>query len=166
MRDEDHFPSAIMRLVEILDDEICSSNKFISGSLDMRSWLFGQYLRAIGRDDLVSHCRPATEDDYVQWLAGYCARGGKITNVRAGTWEDGTKSWFVLTSVPDTFPYLCGANAVHVIVPASLRLKPVDIPSSFHGVCGHSDFYFMEGFEFKGICVPYYTSTCVGEVKS
>lgn len=155
-----HFLYAINQLIEIIDDEILSSehltHRFTPRLYDVRSWLCGQRSRALGRDEFITHCRSATEADYTQWLTGYRARGGQITHTYPGMWKNCTDSWFVLTDVPDTFPSLYGAHLVNVIVPANLQLKPADIPSTYHGYCGHSNFYFMSGFTVNGGWVSRY----------
>lgn len=101
----------------------------------------------------VTHCRRATATDYAEWLAGWLRTGGWISH----PYDYPMPSWLVLQTRPDDIPSLYGALSMQVIVPADVDLQPADIPDTFHGGCGHSTFYFMDGFTIVGDFVPLYT---------
>jgi hypothetical protein len=101
------------------------------------------------REVFLTYCRPATPAEYKSWLDGYRRSGGDIRLERE-RWLG--HDYFVLESAPETVPSLYGSLSVNVIVPAGV-LSPADIPRTFHGCCGHSSFFFVEGFEFVGLHV-------------
>lgn len=101
------------------------------------------------REEFLTHCRPAGPEDYRAWLAGYLSNGGQVTHPR--DW-DMPGTYYVLESTPAGVPSLYGALSLEVIVPAGV-LSPGDIPRTFHGGCGHSTFFFMDGFEVLGSIV-------------
>jgi hypothetical protein len=113
------------------------------------------------RGAFVAHCRAATAGDYAAWLAGWLRRGGDISHVYDYPLADPgvtEPSWLVLQSRPDGFPSLYGASSVHVIVPEGVGVAAGDIPRTSGGdACGHSTFYFLDGFEVVGSWVPLYS---------
>jgi hypothetical protein len=110
-------------------------------------------------DDFMQLCRPATAMDYRAWLEGFLNRGGKVDN----SWDFPIKRhrYLVLMSKTHTAPSLYGASSIQVIVPSG-NLLPEELPDTFHGACGHSGFYFMDGYQavtYFGISS--YTDACV-----
>jgi hypothetical protein len=93
----------------------------------------------------LEHCRLAEPKDYSRWLKGYLRRGGKVTHPRNR--EIRCAKFYVLESLPDHVPSLYGALSINVIVPSGLRFFPDHLPRTFHGQCGHSSFFFMDGFQ-------------------
>jgi hypothetical protein len=96
-------------------------------------------------------CRPATAADYATWLRGYLKRGGAITHEYP--YPMSRADVVVLTRSGLDLPSLYGARALEVIVPAGLTLST---PATFHGRCGHSTVYLMDGFAIVGNFVPTY----------
>ncbi|MEU7170271.1 hypothetical protein ABZ949_02115 [Micromonospora tulbaghiae] len=105
------------------------------------------------RAAFLTYCRPSTAAEYADWLRGHLTRGGKITHARAGDTLDG---FWTLTDYPASVPTLYGASSLEVIVLARSEFKPRDLPRTFHGACGHSTFYFLDGFHLVGGYVPLY----------
>lgn len=121
-------------------------------------------------------CRPATAQDYAEWLIGYLQSGreprslvdGNLTdrgvelNGSLGPGASGLTAreadprWWVLTKRPKSVPSLYGAHALNVIVPEAVRLRADRLPDTFHGRPGHSTFYFMKDFGLVGDDVPVY----------
>lgn len=126
------------------------------------------------RQFVTDYCEPATPREYAAWLAGYLRTGGRISTVHDYPMTDrgvtvvgdgdpsrgplefapADLSWFVLRSRPDDVPSLYGALSMQVIVPATVAFGPADVPRTFHGQCGHSTFYFMDGFRVVGTYMP------------
>lgn len=104
------------------------------------------------RTALLESCRPATAADYAAWLAGYLRRGGRVTH----PYDYNLPGDWVVLERPASVPSLYGADALHVIVPAEVRFTPTHVPRTFHGCCGHSGFYFMDGFAAVSLIVPSY----------
>lgn len=103
------------------------------------------------RSRLLEHTRAAAPEDYASWLTGYVAAGGRITNVYSYNLPD---SFYVVTSPTKSVPALYGANAVHLIVPATVDVGVVS--AEFHGWPGHSTLHLMDGFRAIGCFVPVY----------
>lgn len=102
------------------------------------------------REQFLTACRLATPDDYAPWLTGYLKAGGYI-----GTVGGSSTGMLVLTRRPDRkVPTLYGSMRLDVIVPADVDFTPDDLPRTFRGACGHSTFFFMDGFEVVGGPVP------------
>ncbi len=143
--------------------QVDMANRFIEvisgrvAQVDGRQWLpfdAGRTGDTLLRRAFEEHCRPATVDDYVQWLAGYRARGGSATHDYLHQLGSGLGAWFVLESAGVTLPPLYGANAINVIVPAGLDLTVADDPDL--GQPGHSAVFLMDGFTTPGRWVPTY----------
>jgi hypothetical protein len=110
------------------------------------------------RDEFLRYCIPATVDNYAAWLRGYLTRGGDIKHVYNYPFPAGSDpSWFVLYERPKRVPSLYGATSIEVIVPSDVDFGPVDVPNTFHGGCGHSTFYFLNGYQIVGDFVPLYS---------
>lgn len=104
----------------------------------------------VQRDRFLTSCRLATPAEYAGWLTGHLAAGGYI-----GTTGGSSTGMLVLTRRPDRrVPTLHGALSLNVIVPADVDFTPDDLPRTFHGACGHSTFFFMDGFDVVGGPVP------------
>jgi hypothetical protein len=91
--------------------------------------------------------RPASVQEYINWLDGYVKHGGKITHkynysFSNAQFETATKS-FALAS-----PGLYGSAARNIIVPRSIKAKMYDM--------GHCNLYFMDDFKLIGFWVPIY----------
>ncbi len=98
------------------------------------------------RAEFLTNCRPAQPEDLKAWLVGFKRRGGEVRYRREGKMRG---SFHVLERCPAEVPSLYGAFSLSVIVPEGL-MAPDDLPRTFHGQCGHSTFYFMDGFEIVG----------------
>lgn len=98
------------------------------------------------RDQFLTACRLATPAEYAAWLTGYLNAGGYVGGT--GGSSAGT---LTLTRRPDQpVPTLYGSMSLNVIVPADVDFTPDDLPRTFHGACGHSTFFFMNGFDVVG----------------
>lgn len=104
------------------------------------------------RDEFTALCRPAGAADYTAWLIGYLRSGREPKRLVDRNLAD--SRWWVLTEQPKTVPSLYGADALNVIVPERVRLRPRQLPNTFHGRPGHSTFYFMMDFAIVGDDVP------------
>lgn len=129
------------------------------------------------RDEFLSHCQPATVLEYTAWMIGYLQGGGEPSHVydyefsAPGVVLSGSigpqgsdltasaaeSDWWVLAEVPEDVPSLYGARSLNILVPNGLGFTPRDVPRTFHGKCGHSTFYFMDGFVVVGSSTPVYT---------
>lgn len=130
------------------------------------------------RAAFLEHCQPATLLEYTAWMIGFLQRGGEpshvydyefgnggvVLNGNLGPGSSGLTAssapweWWVLSEVPDEdVPSLYGAKSLKVIVPSGLRFGPRNLPNTFHGCCGHSTFYFMDGHTEVGGHTPVYT---------
>lgn len=108
------------------------------------------------RAGFLTHCRPATIDDYRAWARVHIAAGGRFSHTYDYPFGRGG-DWHVLTTelgAKETMPSLYGALAINVIVPAGMRLN---VPATFHGECGHSHVYFMDPAGPVPSWVPAYT---------
>lgn len=121
-------------------------------------------------------CRPATAQDYTEWLIGYLQSGREPSKLVDGnltdrgvvldgslgpgatgvTAREADPRWWVLTKRPRSVPSLYCAHALNVIVPEAVRLQADRLPDTFHGRPGHSTFYFMKDFGLVGHDVPVY----------
>jgi hypothetical protein len=131
----------------------------------------------LDRAAFLDHCQPATLLEYTAWMIGHLNKGGEPSHVydyefteRAtvlsgsigpngsslAASQAGLK-WWVLAEVPDNVPSLYGAKSLSVIVPNGVGFTPQDVPRTFHGKCGHSNFYFMDGFTQVGNDTPVYS---------
>lgn len=131
----------------------------------------------IERSVFLEHCQPATLIEYTAWMIGYLQGGGEPSHVynyefsRPAVVLNGSigpngsnltagpanSKWWVLAEIPGTVPSLYGATSLAVIVPKGLAFTPGDVPRTFHGACGHSEFYFMDGFAVVGDSTPVYS---------
>lgn len=128
-------------------------------------------------DKVLSHCRPATIDDYLAWLKGRVTTHGtdKITYVdfglldqpkvmqgglSNGIWDlqedveerimaDRRVMWVLEKPLPkNAIPVAHGSLAFKIIVPAEHELSLQDVQDpNRRNKFGHSEFYFMNGFD-------------------
>ncbi len=104
------------------------------------------------------YCRPAAADDYAEFLQAYLRNGGQTTHDYD---YDLPGHFYVLRpdAMPPSPPTCYGALLFEVIVPADSQFPPAAVPRTFHGVCGHSAFYFVNvgGYPAKvALSVPTY----------
>jgi hypothetical protein len=131
----------------------------------------------LARAAFLDHCQPASLLEYTAWMIGYLHGGGEPSHVydrpfaqpamqlNGSIGPEGSTlrasqappKWWVLAERPDTVPSLYGASSISVIVPSGLDFRPDDVPDTFHGGCGHSNFYFMDGFVNVGGDTPVYS---------
>lgn len=91
----------------------------------------------------MSALRPATLDEYLTWLRAWLDAGNQPTHAYNYPWS--RQTW--LTASRDfTLGGECGANAVHIVVPAGIRHAG--------GGLGHNQLYFADGPEQRGGVVP------------
>lgn len=130
------------------------------------------------RAAFTAHCLPATLIEYTAWMIGWLRQGHEPSSVvdrsftAPGMRLDGSlggsavgglrvseadPSWWTLAERPTNVPSLYGAHSLHVIVPEGVDFAPRDVPDTFHGRCGHSTFYFMDGFQIVGDFTPVYS---------
>ena len=129
------------------------------------------------RADFLTHCQPATLLEYTAWMIGYLQNGNEPSHVydydfaqpamqlngsissKGSTlrMSEAPSCWWVLAERPDEVPSLYGAQSINVLVPKGVDFRPGNVPSTFHGKCGHSTFYFMDGFRIVGDHTPVYT---------
>lgn len=130
------------------------------------------------RSEFLAHCQPATLIEYTAWMIGYLQAGGEPSHVYERPFAqpamqlsgsigaegsslratEARTSWWVLAETPEgAMPSLYGANSLHIIVPAGLAYTPEDVPRTFHGQCGHSTVYFMDGCTSVGDWAPVYS---------
>jgi hypothetical protein len=129
------------------------------------------------RRAFLEHCQPATLLEYTAWMIGYLREGGEPSSVTdypfaepamqldgsigpSGSTLRATQAptkWWVLAEVPESVPSLYGANSIKVLVPKELAFTPSDLPDTFHGHCGHSTFYFINGFKLVGYDATVYS---------
>lgn len=94
----------------------------------------------------MSALRPATLDEYLTWLRAWLDAGHQPTHAYDYPWS--RQAW--LTASRDfTLGGECGANAVHIIVPAGIRHAG--------GGLGHNQLYFIDGPEQRGHTVPVFS---------
>lgn len=105
------------------------------------------------RAAFLTYCRPAAPAEYATWLTGHLGRSGRITHAYD---RDMPRMWVLERAPQVRVPSLYGAQSVQVIVPAEVRFTPGDLPKTFHGACGHSEFYFLADFTVVGSVVPLY----------
>lgn len=99
--------------------------------------------------------RPATIDQYVQWLRGYTKRGGKITHTY--DYPFGQVGFrYAATSLTIDSDYEYGARARHIIVASGVLAERTNPHEVFSG-WGHSHLYFMHGYRQVGDSVPVYS---------
>lgn len=82
----------------------------------------------------LSKLRPATVEDYEQWLLAYLEQGGKISHAVAYPFP---AERFYVATADFVLPPLYGASLVHVIVPADIRVG-LD-PATYD--LGHSEIF-------------------------
>lgn len=102
------------------------------------------------RTEFLQSCRPAQFYEYERWLKGYYRSGGRKTH----TYEQFSngKVWYLLQE-DATLPELYGSDAINLIVPRGIKVFG---DRTFHGHSGHSNIYFMAGFEKCAMVVPQY----------
>lgn len=89
------------------------------------------------------HCRAATPAEYAEWLTGFLHAGGYASH----PYDYPMPKWWLLKSPPEQpLPTLYGAQSFRLLVPAEVEFTPADVPATFHGQCGHSNVFFMDGF--------------------
>jgi len=92
--------------------------------------------------------RPATREDYVEWLKGHMANGGEPTHVYDYPISRKIKE-FGVAHVNLRMPKpLYGANSLSIIFEPGVEF--------LGGSLGHSQLYFMDGFRNVGGFVPVY----------
>lgn len=109
--------------------------------------------------------RPATHQEYRDWLKGYRENGVEATFIMrqsfydpdSNTFGDGWQpSWYVVNIVDNNvvaIPELYGTKRLHIIVPAGIKIIE-DTP------LGHNAVYLMDGFRVLGDKeVPIYSDT-------
>lgn len=111
----------------------------------------------VERSEFLAHCQTATLTEYTAWMIGYLNRGGEPSHIYDHGFTQPEPRVMVLAEKPGAVPTLYGADSLQVIVPAGVSFAPEDVPQTFHGRCGHSTFYFMEGFAIVGIWTPVYS---------
>ncbi len=90
---------------------------------------------------MLRHLRPATVGDYLCWLKGFLARGGKPTHYYDYSMPSRV---YVATKSLDIYP-LFGAAAIEIIVPEGIEVR---------GEPGHSALFEMKDFKAPGGWVP------------
>lgn len=91
--------------------------------------------------------RPATIDDYKEWLQGYIWNGGEATHYYDYNFP--TDEFFVLKKSGE-LPTLYGSYSINIIIPVGLALGVEK------NKIGHSNLYYMEDYEHEGHWVPIY----------
>lgn len=94
----------------------------------------------------------AIVEQYVLWLDGYVAKGGKITHEYDYEWA--TDAWFYapLEFISNDE---CGANSMRVICES--WVEPQRGKCSAFGGWGHNNIYLMNDFAVIGRWVPIYS---------
>lgn len=87
---------------------------------------------AIARKSLLSHLRPATVEEYVKWLKKRIEVHGAIN---LNFFRDSSR-FYIATEYFTTVP-LYGADAIHILIPNSLGIRPGDL--------GHNILYLENG---------------------
>lgn len=91
--------------------------------------------------------RSARVEDYKKWLAGFIKKGGEPTHFYDYPMKGSLDDWLVATADFELVP-LYGANSLHIIVLNGVKFKGGDL--------GHTELYFMDGFEKRASCIPVY----------
>lgn len=102
------------------------------------------------REIMLRTCEEATPEDLAEWMRGYRARGGMVRDIVDRPMHS---DFYVMRRRPALLVELYGASSVDVIVPSGV-LRPEELPRTYHGVSGHSNWYFMKDFAFVGISKP------------
>lgn len=104
-------------------------------------------------------CRPAKASHWAAWLRTWMDAGNEASHYYDYSFSRVANSWLVLNEPPKVVPEACGAQAVHVIVPAFVPFAPGDLD----GVpLGHCSWYFFGAGETEPVTrgngwVPMYT---------
>lgn len=93
------------------------------------------------------HLRRAKPKDYRAWLEGWVEAGGEISHY----YDYSLPSDFYVATSDLKLPPLYGASSISVIVPPGITI-------TFEEGLGHSNLYFMDGFDHEGYCVPAYSN--------
>lgn len=90
---------------------------------------------------MLSHCVPATINDYKEWLKGYLSAGNIPTHFYDYPFERVAEDFFLGMEDFEVVP-LYGANGVSIIVPSGTNVLGNDT--------GHNRLYFEEGYKTLG----------------
>lgn len=100
----------------------------------------------VARRKFMSNLRPAKKQDYISWLKGYLARGGKNIRLNSALFERDANEFFVAKNDFELFP-LHGVDAINLIVPKNINIVGID---SFEQKnlkrLGHSILYLEDGY--------------------
>ena len=106
-------------------------------------------LLARGNSQLVKHfcLRPATVEDYRQWLNGFLAKGGRISNFYDSPLEGSPHIKELWVAKKDFhLARLTGTDSIHVIIPKGVRY----LGSTKNDQLGHNVFLTMDGYHQVG----------------
>jgi hypothetical protein len=101
------------------------------------------------RAEIMQHVRPATRQDYHDWLKAYLLDGGKPTDVYDypfARWGD-----FYVATNNFTLPPLYGALGIHLIVPKGIIVACPNL--------GHNNIYRYMPMSAEGYMVPIFSDT-------
>ena len=105
-----------------------------------------EHLKLLRDNELIPLLRKAKVSDYVRWIDGYISSGGEPTHSYDYKFPD---DFYVAKKDFKTIG-LCGALAIHIIVPAGIKY--------LGGDRGHCNIYLMEGYKNIGSFVPIYSN--------
>ncbi len=97
------------------------------------------------KDQVLSNVRPATIDDYKEWLAGYLLHGGKPTHYYNYPFPRDT---FYVAKMGFDLPARYGAGSISVIIPAGIQIHYKQL--------GHNKLYYLDGWQVEGRWIPVY----------
>ena len=105
-------------------------------------------LKTVFKTAIRPNLRSATHNDYINWLKGFIANGGKPTHYYD---YDMPNDFYVATNGFEIKHSFCGALSFQVIVPVGITIIPTSL--------GHCNLYLMDNFKIVGWWVPVYRNT-------
>jgi hypothetical protein len=99
---------------------------------------------------------PANLDEYIRWLRGYVANGGKPTHTCDYPWARARMRYATRSPLRIDSDYDFGARARRIIVAEGVSVHRSDPCGAFQGY-GHDELYYMDGYRQQGGVVPVYS---------